>query len=80
MEVGGQRHPLGHFTPGKDHCIGGWVGPRAGLDGCGENLDPTGIRRSVRYLPKHCGLRSFVKMSSDYLVCVTGVAVKHIQT
>jgi hypothetical protein len=20
------------------HCIGGWVGPRAGLDGCGEPL------------------------------------------
>jgi len=25
------------------HCIGGWVGPRAGLDGA-ENLAPTGIR------------------------------------
>ena len=23
------------------HCTGGWVGPRAGLDGC-ENLAPTG--------------------------------------
>jgi len=56
------------------------MGSRAGLDGCGENLDPTGIRRSVRYFPKHGGLRSFVKMSSDYLVCVTGVAVKHMQT
>jgi hypothetical protein len=24
------------------HCIGGWVGPRAGLDGCGK-CRPTGI-------------------------------------
>ena len=28
------------FTPGKKygtHCIGGWVGPRTGLDGCGKS-------------------------------------------
>jgi hypothetical protein len=25
------------------HCIGGWVGPTAGLDGCGKTR-PTGIR------------------------------------
>ena len=36
MGVGGQRHapaalPLGK-RPGT-HCIGGWVGPRAGLEG-----------------------------------------------
>jgi len=29
-------------SPGT-HCIGGWVGPRAGLDGCGKS-HPTGIR------------------------------------
>jgi len=29
------------------HCIGGWVGPRAGLDGV-ENLAPTGIRSPDR--------------------------------
>jgi hypothetical protein len=38
--VGGQRHapaalPLGK-RPGA-HCIGGWVGPRSGLDGCGKS-------------------------------------------
>jgi len=22
------------------HCIGGWVGPRAGLDGCGKSHSP----------------------------------------
>jgi hypothetical protein len=25
------------------HCIGGWMGPRAGMDGCGKSR-PTGIR------------------------------------
>ena len=40
----------GRFTPGKDpdtHCIGGWVGSRAGLDGC-EHFAPTGIRSPDR--------------------------------
>jgi len=38
--VGGQRHDLAALPPGKrpsTHCIGGWVGPRAGLDGCGKS-------------------------------------------
>ena len=26
------------------HCIGGWVGPRAGLDGYGKISSPTGVR------------------------------------
>ena len=36
--VGGQRHAPAALPPGKTgtHCIGGWVGPRAGLDGCGK--------------------------------------------
>ena len=25
------------------HCIGGWVDPRAGLDGCGESHPPPGF-------------------------------------
>jgi hypothetical protein len=35
MEVGGQRHGPAALPPGKTwyHCIGGWVGPKAGLDG-----------------------------------------------
>ena len=31
------------LLPGKTlrtHCIGGWVGPRAGLDGCGKSRPP----------------------------------------
>ena len=35
--VGGQRHAPAALPPGKRPgtlCIGGWVGPRAGLNGC----------------------------------------------
>jgi len=28
--------------PGTN-CIGGWVGPRAGLDGCGKSRPPPGF-------------------------------------
>ena len=38
MEVGGRRHDPAAVPPEKagTHCKGGWVGPRAGLDGCGK--------------------------------------------
>jgi len=38
----------GRFTPGKrggTHCAGGWVGPSASLDCCGENI--TIFRRTL---------------------------------
>jgi len=40
MGVGGQRHVLVALPSEKDvtHGTGGWVGPRAGLDGCGNPL------------------------------------------
>jgi len=48
MRVGGQRHAPAVLHPGKragTHRIGGWVGPRAGLDECGKFRPPhTGIR------------------------------------
>jgi hypothetical protein len=39
MCVGGQRHAPAALPQGSPctHCIGGWVGPRAGLDGCGKS-------------------------------------------
>ena len=43
--VGGQRQApaaLPRERPGT-HCIGGWVGPRAGLDGCGKSRPPPGF-------------------------------------
>ena len=40
MEVSGELHAPAALPPGKyfrtTHRIGGWVGPRAGLDGFGE--------------------------------------------
>ena len=46
MGVGGQRHarPLCPWERPGNLCIGGWVGPRVGLDGCGKSRPPTGIR------------------------------------
>jgi hypothetical protein len=48
--MGGQRHAPAALPSGKrpgTHCIGGWVGPRPGLDGCGKS-HPNGIRSSDR--------------------------------
>jgi len=39
------RLPCPRERPGTP-CIGGWVGPRAGLDGCGKSCSPTRIRSS----------------------------------
>jgi hypothetical protein len=41
MEVGGQRHAPASLPPRKRlavHFTGGWVYPRAGLDGCEKSL------------------------------------------
>ena len=52
MGVCGQRHAPAVLPPGRrpgTHCIGGWVGPRAGLEGCGKprsmpGFDPRAVR------------------------------------
>ena len=47
MWVGGERHAPAALPLGKrpsNHCTGGWVGPRPGLEGCGKFRPPTGIR------------------------------------
>jgi len=43
MGVDGRRHAPAALFPGKrpgTHFIGGWVGPRAGLDGCEKSHPP----------------------------------------
>ena len=43
MGVGGQHHAPAALRPGErrgTHFTGGWVGPRAGLDGCGKSRSP----------------------------------------
>ena len=45
--VGGQRHAPADLARGKRpsiHCVGGWVGPRAGADGC---RNPHPLRDSI---------------------------------
>jgi hypothetical protein len=61
MWVGGQRHAPPALPPGKrpdTHCIGGWVGPRAGLDGCGKSRPPPGFDP-----------RTFHPVASSYTDC-----------
>jgi hypothetical protein len=44
----------GRFSPQErtgTHCIGGWLGSRAGQDGCGKSRPSTGIRSLDR--PAH---------------------------
>ena len=40
--------PLYHRERPGITCIGGWVGPRGGLDGCGKSRRPTRIRSPDR--------------------------------
>jgi hypothetical protein len=58
MGVGSQRHAPAALPPGKRlgiHFIGGWVGPRAGLDGCGKSRPSTEIRsRTVQPVTSRC--------------------------
>jgi len=44
--VGGQHHPPATLPPGKrpgTYCTEGWVGPKAGRDGCGKSRPPPGF-------------------------------------
>ena len=57
MGVGDQCHAQATLSLGKRsviHCIGGWVAPRAGLDGCGKSCPPT--RSQSLDLPACCEL------------------------
>jgi hypothetical protein len=59
MGVGGQLHNPAALPPGMrpgTHCIGGWVGPRAGLDGCEKSrphrdqIECTGVNQIFNLL------------------------------
>ena len=48
--MGGQRHAPAALTPRirpGTHCVGGWVGPRAGVDGRGKSR-PIGVLTPYR--------------------------------
>jgi hypothetical protein len=52
MGVGGQRYVLAalHQEGPGSHCVRGWVGHRAGMEGCGKSPPPrsTGTRSPDR--------------------------------
>jgi hypothetical protein len=41
--VNATPEPLCHRKRPGTYCIGGWVGLRAGLDGCGKSRPPPGF-------------------------------------
>jgi hypothetical protein len=43
--VGGQCQPRPLYAQERPvtHCLGGWVGPRTGRDGCGKSHPPPGF-------------------------------------
>ena len=66
--VGGQRYAPAALPPGNrpgTHCTGGWVDPRAGLDGCGKSrphrdsiprtVQPLASRYTDYAIPAHQG-------------------------
>ena len=62
MGVGGQRHARAVSPPRERpgaHCMGSWVSPRAGLDGCGK-LTPRGFDP-----------RTVLPVASRYTDCAT---------
>ena len=58
------------------HCVGGWVGPRAGLDVCG-NLASTGIRSPDR--PGRSESLYRLSCPEDSIEENTGVLEKRLQ-
>jgi hypothetical protein len=85
MGVGGQHHALAALPTGKrlgTHSIGGWVGPRAGLDGYRKSL-PIGIQSPDR--PAHSqslyklkrSLNTDVLHSVEEVICKTLITLLH---
>jgi len=72
MGVGGQRHARAALNPQErpgTHCTGGWMGPRAGVDGCGKsrpNRDSTVLLHQFRSSGMLCRVSSdCIDVSND---------------
>jgi hypothetical protein len=78
MRVGSQLHALAALPPGKRpgiHCIGGWVGSKAGLDGCGKsrlhqdsNPGPSRARSESLYGLSHPGPHNSMQSKLNFLL------------
>jgi hypothetical protein len=73
MEVSGQFHTLASLPPGYDLCthwLGGWVGPRIGLDAVLCSLAGS---RTPAVQPGACRYTDFCVIQIDnYLISGTG--------
>jgi hypothetical protein len=82
MEVGGQRHASAALPPGKNRYplyrrLGG---PQGRSGRVGKISTPLGFGYHLDTCLDTAVSEIIVKISSDYLVCVTGVAVvKHLR-
>ena len=72
LDRGGWSTPRpGRFIPQESpgtHCIGGWVGPRAGLDGCGKS-HPHRDSIPGQSSPKSLSYKSKL-LRRDYNICI----------
>jgi len=79
MEVGGQRHAPATLPPVKrscTYCIGSWVGPRAGVNGCVKSrllpgfdprtLQPVASRYTDCAFPAHQLCKNVLNFSSQF--------------
>jgi hypothetical protein len=60
--------PLPRERPGTD-CIGGWVGHKVGLDGCGKSRPPPGFDS-----------RTFQPVASRYTDCAISAPMELLHT
>ena len=58
------------------HCTGGWVGPRAGLEGCGKSPPPTGIQSPDR--PAHSESKYRLRYPAPEFACTYNIKYNHI--
>jgi hypothetical protein len=79
MEVSGQLQPPAAFPPRErvpdDHWIGGWVGPRAGLDAVVKRKIPTSRQESNPRLTCIRGNPPYLKAVSCIRILTTCHAV-----
>ena len=57
MGMGGQRHAQAALSPGRrpgTYCTRGWVGHKAGLDGCGKSRPTPGFDPRTVQLVASC--------------------------
>ena len=69
--MGGHRHAPAALS--GIHFIGGWVGPRVGLDGCGISRPPPGYKpQTVKTIASRCtdcAIPTYLSTNSLFFFC-----------